>query len=97
MDRYKARGASAASLTPRTFERAEPGSIRKAHPALRLCERKLLLVALDLAVLNAALLLVLTLHPRLSNSVHEAQLDPAWFIVLSIVWLVVGQIGRAHV
>jgi exopolysaccharide biosynthesis polyprenyl glycosylphosphotransferase len=72
--------------------RAERRPLRKVGPALRFAERKLLLAVVDLAVLNAALLLVLMLHPRLSGSVNAAQRHPLWFIVLSVVWLIVGHV-----
>lgn len=78
--------------TPGHLGRAERRWPRKARPALRFSERKLLLTVVDLAVLNAAFLLVLMLPPRLSRSVNEAQSHALWFVVLSVVWLIVGHV-----
>lgn len=92
MGRYKAREALIASLAPKHLERSTQRAIPRALPSLRVCERRLLLAALDLLILNAALLVVLTLHPRLSNTVYEAHINPVWFLILSAMWIAVGQV-----
>ena len=90
MEHTKVRRTSAAAVGLGAVGIVEPRSARRARPTLRVCERKLLLVGLDLAGLNGALLLVLSLHPRLSDTVYEARLEPIWFLVLSAAWIVVG-------
>ncbi|MCL5994716.1 MAG: sugar transferase [Chloroflexi bacterium] len=61
---------------------------------LRLSERKLLLAAIDLGILNGALLITLTLRGEaaLTDLLLLRGYSLVWFITLNILWMAVGAI-----
>lgn len=59
---------------------------------LNLSERKVLLIALDLILLNLALLLVLLLRRDFDFTIKLIVTNPLWFILLSGIWLLTGSV-----
>ncbi|MDW8103366.1 MAG: hypothetical protein RMK30_10915, partial [Anaerolineae bacterium] len=76
----------------RTLER----SIRRGLFPLPFSERRLVLRVLDLLAVNGALLLALALRPGYSLDGTLVLRHPLWFLVLSLLWLLVAQAFDAY-
>jgi exopolysaccharide biosynthesis polyprenyl glycosylphosphotransferase len=64
--------------------------------ALRFSERKFLLAAGDLIVVNGALLWVLGLRIRRDDVFGHFISDPVWFLILSALWLLCAQMTGGY-
>ncbi|MHC4618033.1 MAG: sugar transferase [Planctomycetota bacterium] len=78
------------SISKAKLSQAFPRPLRISLIPLRFSERKLLLGAMDLLVLNAALFLRLAYEGRSSLTLGAAWDALPWFVVLSALWLVVA-------
>lgn len=63
----------------------------KAKP-LNFSERKMLLIAFDLILLNLAFLLALSLRRDFDFTIKLIATNPLWFILLSGIWLLTGSV-----
>jgi exopolysaccharide biosynthesis polyprenyl glycosylphosphotransferase len=72
--------------------------IRRPAPTLALSERKLLLLGVDIALLNAALVLGLRLAPRttIAMSWHVLVTHLQWFIVLTGLWWLIAVVLNTY-
>ncbi len=83
--------AAAQAATPRTKKGRQTGR-RIPLPSLHLAlsERRLLLAAVDLALLNLALGLVVALRMEEFAALYDLTERAVWFVTLSTLWLLVG-------
>jgi len=64
-----------------------PGRVALPGLRMRVSERKLLLILVDLLVVNTALVLALALRTDFTVSPRTLLLNAKWFLTLSVVWL----------
>lgn len=74
-----------------------PIAQQSGHPLrLQFSERKLLLVMGDLSILNGALLIMLLYRGDLAFSAPDLWTHLPWFMILSVIWLLVGFFLRIY-
>jgi len=77
------------------ISKAKPSPSQRFFP-LHISERRVLLMLLDLLAVNSALLLALAVRPEHTLDWQLITRRPSWFLVLSVLWLLLAHAFDAY-